>query len=343
MIYSISSGHDLKLKEKIFLSQEKEIIFRPVSLAVIQDEKIIIPDLKGSNIKIYDKTGQLIKIWGKKGIGPNEVLGPSYIYYDSSNVAFFDLGQMRVFIYQIDKNLDFKLIRTLVSLSGPFDIVLFKERIWIPEYIRDLSQKEFMIYCVDIKSGRYEYILPNSFFSSLIRNKDWPIIGGKYYCLPTEKYLYCVWEGDLHILKWDLNNKIAQFFGEITNNYKKPQVTKSFREARYGPEKSYEKIMKEKRKWSYISGLFGDNDFISLIYHSYDIKSGLWRTFVQFYSEEGKFINEVFLPEAVTYDDTLGRRFYYSKENKLLYFLSQEIDKQYLDKYIVLAYQLRSD
>jgi hypothetical protein len=92
----------------------------------------------------------------------------------------------------------------------------------------------------------------------------------------------------------------------------------------------------------YVSGLFGDNEFIGLVYHRYDPKISLWTTYIQFYSPTGEFVNEILLPEAVTYDDMIERFFYYSREKKLFFFLSRTLDEKFQDQFRVLTYSLSS-
>lgn len=333
-------GFELRLASTVHLAQDEEILYRSSGLGVTEDGYFIIADRRGSNIKVYNADGRLAKIWGRRGVGPDEFLGPCYVNYDSPHVVFLDIGQERIYIYETNKNLEFNKVREFRPYSGPSDLCLRDGWVWIPEYVRDRTQKEYTTYAIEVRSGKIQYVLPDSVFKSLYSDKEWPVIGGNFYCLPAEASVFFVWEGNLRIMRWDLRDQKAQFFGKVTNNYIKPYVNRSFRESYSGPKRSYENYMTNKRKMCYVSGLFGGDEFIALVYHRYAAELGHWTTYIQFYSPEGEFINEILVPKAITYDDMIERFFYYSRGKRLFYFLSRSLDENFQDQFTILTYSL---
>jgi len=78
----------LVLKEEIFFGDsenEEEMVAQPGYLDVDAKGRIYVVDMKASNIKVFDKTGQFLRTIGKKGEGPGEFSVPLGIIITPDN------------------------------------------------------------------------------------------------------------------------------------------------------------------------------------------------------------------------------------------------------------------
>jgi len=142
----------------------------------------------------------------------------------------------------------------------------------------------------------------------------------------------------LRIIKINLKTSEIDYFGNKTSHYTEPWATKLLIKS-YN-EGKIELYGKEKRRMSYITGIFADKNFVGLIYGNFDKVASHWQMILQLYSPRGKFLKESILPGAVTYDDYLLRSFFYSKEKDTLYYLSRKINKDFNDVLEILKYEI---
>jgi len=130
-------GEDvLTLEEDLVIGEEVgevELVFLSVRTFKIDDEEnIYVLDSKAHKIKVFDKTGQLVKAFGKKGQGPGELDFPT-------NIELYSENQLIVFNMRGRK-------MSLFSKNGEFIKDLPMEKLGRISRIRVDSQGSFYGY-----------------------------------------------------------------------------------------------------------------------------------------------------------------------------------------------------
>jgi len=333
---------------KITLSQEKSVLMAAGSFIKTQDDIFIVPDYKGGNLKLYDINGNLIKICGKSGFGPLEFLSPRSCDYEKPFLSIFDFARQRIFLYRRVGRTEFERVSEFVCPNDNANIKLMEDQVLIAGYIAVSDKKQYGLYTRNLKSGKIRYILPEEVkygFTSFDQFDSHRLstvpVGISGYCDVFGNTIYFVWEGDLRIIKINKLTYGYEFFGEKTNNYVKPRVTKKLEES--FQNLSLKDTLAEFSKMSFITGIFADKDFVGVIYQNYDQESSLWKMFLQLYTPEGKLLHETALPNAVTYIDFHANNSFYDREKHILYYLSITFDeKTALDKYEMMKYRIET-
>jgi hypothetical protein len=339
---TILPGAEVRLIKKIPLSQDETFIFYAGPFSVTEDETFILADVKNGDFKLYDNTGNIIKIWGKRGPGPDEFGVPAFCDYQKSYFSFIDLKKRKIFVYKTKEDKDFEKVKEILCPSLATDIKLKGDKVLVSGFIRNSKGNKFELYMKDLKNQTTSYLLPAKTkygFKSKGKYKEIAPIGISGFCDFEGDTIYFVWEGNLRIIRINLKTKEIDSFGEQTKNYIKPKATSSLTSA-YNKLKK-ELIHKEKRKMSYVIGVFADKDVVGLIYSNFNKALSIWQMTLQLYSPNGELLKEIFLPEARNYDDTMGCSFFYIKEKKLLYFLSRELDSEFQDALKILKYKIQ--
>ncbi|UCE21050.1 MAG: 6-bladed beta-propeller [Candidatus Aminicenantes bacterium] len=95
------------LKEDLTISSEKEGLEYALSdirsVQVDGEENIYILDLKDVRVKVFDKDGKGLRIFGKKGSGAGELQLPYRMYLISGKeLMFYDISNRRISYYSLD-------------------------------------------------------------------------------------------------------------------------------------------------------------------------------------------------------------------------------------------------
>jgi len=342
---NLSFGLEVKLVKRFLLSQEKTILMSISCFAVTEDEMLILPDVKDGNIKFYDNTGNLIKIWGRRGPGPDEFQSPMYCDYQKPYYIHLDLGKMRISIYKRAERAKFVRINEILCVGCFSDVRLLNKNVLVAGNKEDSNGNKFALYVKDFEDKETHYLLPSyvkyGFKSAYGFDRKYgeiSPIGVTAHFHVHGDYVYYVWEGRLRIVRINLKTKKMGTFGQETKNYVRPKVTKGILEARRIRKGIIER--KEKEKMSWVTGVFADEDFIGLIYTNFDKVSSLWKAFLQLYSPEGELMSEVALPDAVTYVMG-GPSNFYKKDDQHLYILSRRLNEEgYMDEYEIFKYKI---
>ena len=80
------------------------IFFTIAGIDIDKNDNIFLLDVKTSNIKKFDKTGQFIKSFGRKGQGPGETIDPNSITILNDTVFISNPGAQQVVKYDLDGN-----------------------------------------------------------------------------------------------------------------------------------------------------------------------------------------------------------------------------------------------
>jgi len=337
---------DVRFLEKVNIDQSEVIIERVSKIAVTEDEFYIFPDNKAGNIKIFNSKGKLEKIWGQKGMGPGDFSYPLFCDYKKPYFALMDWGKYKLMLFERKEHLNFKKLQEVYILALAYDIKIYGQNVLIAGYKKDnITQNKYQLYLLNILKNKIDYLLPIhiKYGCDSIKKYEKDYLD-KYAPIGIEAFfdyygdkVYYSWEGNLRIIKIDMNSKKMEFFGKKTKNYITPKVTPKLRKMRR--EKS-NKMYTERQKMSYVTGILADSKFVSLTYATYNHENKLWVTFIQFYKPNGLFLFEKPLEGAVNATRYEEPSLFFSKEKSILYFLSRAIDKEFNDVFKILKYKI---
>jgi len=348
---SLVFGVEIKFIEKIKLSQEKTIIQGSISFGVAEDELFLITDYKAADIKIYNKQGNLEKVWGRKGPGPKEFLRPAVCSYRDGTFAVLDFGKYRLFLFERDGRTDLKIKKEIVLIDLGLDFSLMKNELLVAGYKVDPNGKPYSLYILNLKTNKYTFLMPseikyglNSFteYKAQYRSKpELGSIGARGFCDWQSEYAYYIWEGNLRIIKINMKSGKIKFFGKKTQDYIQPTATKALIKA--NRERNTKSIFKEKYKMSYIKAIFVNEKYVGLLYNKpaenrgddWDIYDAEFQYMFQLYTLDGKFIKEISIS---------GKYYemYMTRNGNSLYFLSSKFDEKKEEKefYEILKYKI---
>jgi len=229
----------LQLKEK------KSLIFDDTHLLQMARDfclspdgtHLIVPDIKAGDIKIFSRaSGRLVKVEGRRGAGPNELLMPYKCTADERYFALIDIGLHRYFIYEFTKPVGLKRIDEGMRINAGFDCCLDNGGLVLAAFTLVDNDKRYDAYRVNFADKTIKYLLPSEVkygFSSVkeylaaYHGKDIAPIGIQTYCDAFQGNLYYVWEGNLRIIRVNIRTGEITTFGQKTQNYIRPKVTNS--------------------------------------------------------------------------------------------------------------------
>ena len=346
IVFSLSAI-EIESLRKITLSQTDETFIQKAgSFIVTADEKLLVFDTKAGNIKTFDLNGKLVKIFGRKGMGPNEFVTPFSSSYKKPYVVFSDFGRRSVFIYKQTRG-DFEFVHKYICPGMGFEFRLIDDgKLMIAGYKVDENRKEYHLYEYDYKNDKYEFILPTEIsygFESfkLFRKayvEEIAYIGPFQYFDFTDSSIYFVWEGDIDIIKINRRTRAVTSFGKRTANYFKPYITPEIRRA-YDrrKDKLIDKLIK---RMSYVTDIFALNSGkIGLVYVGPLGKNNGLNVMLQIYKPNGQFIMEFEVLNAKgDYHSDLD--FYFNKDKNLFYIMDRETSKEFDQFYKVHEYRI---
>lgn len=334
-------------KEKITLSQEKEIIGYPYDFVVLEDESYLINDVKTNRIMLFNREGRLVDFWQSVGQGPGEYLGSLWCDYDPPYLGIFDARVDKIILYRREGPQEFKWLRDVFLPRGSTLVrkfKLYKEKIIVDRPVFYQNQYYFFqIY--DFEGQNCGYCLPAGVRYGLPpgrdyrkKNADFVIIWGhaRSFLDVFDGHIYSAWKGRLEVIKIDLKTKKWTVFGQKTKNYRPPKIWK----ISMSNLKGASQLRKENEpKFSWVAGVLADRGWVGLLYLSYNRKKSAWEAFLQFYDDTGKFWGEELLEGARDFYITL--KHYYSRETGCLYVLNMNELATGGVEYEILKYPIR--
>jgi hypothetical protein len=338
-----SEALEVKLIDRFLLSQDELLLLNIVDFAVSEDGTLFILDSKATNIKIYDKGGHLISVWGRRGPGPNEFSQPFRCDYKKPNFILYDFGKFKIDVYRIADKIKFEPISS-IRVGHIWQCKLWNNKIVLAGYILKKNGEEYDLYLHDLENNRTDYILPSYRkygFKSKKKYKDKyrniAALGLHSYIDCNRENIYHIWEGILSIAQINISTKKIHTFGKETDNFKQLKVTKEMRTARR--ERNSKKTVEEKRKFSMIGGIFADEHIVGLVYSNYDKRLSCWRPIVQLYDPQGRFLHEQMIDEVVHYPDWRPP-FFYNKNSNVLYMISRRLSEDFIDTCEIIKYKI---
>ena len=337
---------EIKQLETIHIKQDKVYLREILKFSVTEDEYFIFPDSRAGDIKIYNNKGNLEKLWGRRGSGPNEFHKPKYCDYKNRYFILMDWGKFKLQLFKREKGLDFKVLSENFIPALGYDIIYIdNENFLISGYKKAADSKEYELYLLNPKKKEEIYLLPAYIKYGCSSEREYE---NKYlsdiapvsihgYCDYINGTIYYSWKGALRILKIDSKTKKINEFGKNTGKFITPTVSGEMRKLYNQRDKGREEFL---RKMSFVTGIFADESFVGVLFVNYDPKKEGWQTWVQFYTLDGRFLDEKVLPDAINISTYPEQFFSYVRNKKVLYFLSWIIDPAMEDVYKIIKYQI---
>lgn len=328
-------GMQFKFVKKISISQENITIGVPTSFFVTEDNKIFMTDFKLPSIKIFSMGGSHIKTFGRKGPGPNEFFAPIYLDYHGSRFGLLDAAKRRVFIYTRNNEAGpgIREIAQVSCLGGGKDLAVLGDEVLIAGYLTDKNNNPFALYSKNIRTNDINYYISSQlkhgldsltseqYFIEYKNNPKYRTIGMDAHFDWFGNNVYYVWMGKLRIVRVDLKSGTKSFFGESTAGYIKPEPSRKLYKAI--EKRDSRAIYTERNKLMLIRTLFAGNKFVSIAYtRPSKNHSSMMELIFQFYTPDGKFLNEVIHSEVL-----FPPIFHFQKDKDLLYLLSYDEPK----------------
>jgi hypothetical protein len=212
-------------------------------------------------------------------------------------------------------------------------------------FIMSPKEKQYVLFGRDFRGGSTDYILPmESQYGDCSASEDKRIrdevrgVSCRDFIDITDNEIFHISDVRFRIAKIDIKTKKIEFMGEQPNNFRQLVMSKKTREELLQPEK---KIMQQLLNgYSFITGIFADNDIVGVVYVNRDKRIGdelFFTPFVQIYSHSGQLLCTQHLPEIYSEDKTIYG--YYKKETRDLYLLSMLSDENTVN-YTVYDYQI---
>jgi hypothetical protein len=305
----------ITLIEKVKLEDQPVFIETPGSFIRTEDGLFIITDFKAGHLKIYEPSGALLKVFGRKGRGPGEFLSPLHLSYAHPYFAVADIDRRMVFIYTIDSEGHIEE-KDYVKYPGGADGLSVSARdVLVSGYYMGNDNKPYSIARFDYSAKTITSILSRHEifgYSSLEEYRrhfadEVAPLGMRVYLDHSQENLFAVWKADLRIIKKNMETGESHIFGEKTASYVQPEYTKAMKKAKQ--QGDVRQIQKENDRYSYIRNLTVTDDMLYLVYPS----KGK-RKIVQFYRHSGDFLGETAMPlpgiRGMVYFSRDGRRIY---------------------------------
>jgi hypothetical protein len=293
--YLFPSEISIHLEKSFFLEQTTEATLgRIYDMAIDEEENIYIPDSSFSNIKIFNKTGKLLNIFGRKGAGPSEFVSPTKIAIDQHTICIQDTGQLKYII--LDRNFE-ELARCFYLLSG-HTFVLDGEKIIANEFYRDKKGQRYRGVILDFKGKVMQTLIPLKGSQSDALEVATDSLA--FIDISRKGNIFLAKSGRVFIYKFDTNGKLLKNFGLQPAYFKPPQKTKDFDvmlkwgrapQGRTAGEHWY-------KSSSWVSGLFVLDEILGIIIRSFNQEEGKWDCYIQLYDLDGNIIEDgIRLPE----------------------------------------------
>ena len=338
---------NIKSNKNIEISPEGELLLNPRSFCVTEDNLFIIPDRQAGNIKIYEKNKnflKLIKTIGRKGYGPGGFVEPTFCFYDEveEKIGIMDPGIRKIFIYDRIGRTEFVRISEVPCWETGTEIQLQNQRIFVSGFKLDKNETTYDLYYISQTNDQVTFLLPSYYKYGLISVEDYEsqylkktgirAIGIYGMFDVYRDGVYFVWEGDLKIIKLNyISAEVLISFGEKPSHYVKPNPSKKLVEGYL--KRNLDTIIGERAKMSYVRDIFVSPKYVMVIYEGpfkQDKESNFW---LQFYTLDGDFINEVPIPGAP------DRRMWLDKNSDILYSLTSKQNEKGTN-YSILEYKI---
>ncbi len=289
----------------------------------------IISDSKAGDIKLVDSNGNIYNRIGRKGQGPGEFFSPFRLSFVSNTLYVYDFSNSKLSLFSCQNDRSFDFVDSY-TVGGALNFEVYEDIIYIDGNKR-VKEAYYDLYSLTRSGDHVDYWLPSykkyglSSQAEYIKvNSDLVKIGPFSYIHSTQEKIYSIWEGNLSIIEIDKETKDIRHIGLKSDSYSRPSLTKRWRD--YHSKRGMGHIVQEeKRKFSYVTGIIGDADWIGIVIKNYNESKEAWYPILLIVDLETKNIRE-FPLATVHYFNTGPIPHDYSRYTKELIILSSVLN-----------------
>jgi len=331
------------------ISIDEGALFVSSSFVVLEEGKFLFTDIRDKNcqFKVFNQDGKLIRAWGRMGPGPDEFGGLAFLEYKSPYIAVADAGKHRIHVFEKLQDYEFEKIGEILSWEMNNQIKIYEQEVLICGYIVSPKGRKYILFKRDFNGRKTSYILPLEHAygaRSLTEHEkiaeEVSGLSGLAFFDIYKDIVFYVSNVRLRIVKINLKSNKIDFLGKETKNFRPLVMNKRTRNKLLQIETG-KKITEELlTKYSYVSGIFADKDFIGVMYVNREKKIGndlYFVPYVQIYDHSGKLLHEQQLHEVISEDRTMP--LFYQKEMRCLYLLSI-LSAEATYKYVIYKYSI---
>jgi len=347
----VLSAMQVQLNErKILINESENFLQLPGDYCLSPDgTHLIVPDIKAGDIKIFSRaSGRLVKVEGRRGAGPNELLMPYKCTANERYLALLDMGLRRYFLYEFVKPVGLKRIDEGMPVELGIDCCFEKDGLVIAAEIYDKQGKVYDVYRVDLNDKSIKYLLPSEVKYGYASQKEFKVarqsndllsLGILGCCDVYDGYLYYAWMGNLRIIRVNTVTGEITTFGQKTQNYIRPQASNRLASAYAEQDKKL--YREERRKLTLIDDINVSKSYIILSYMKPDVGLDRRIRMLQFYGHDQKLLAEIRAPREISFfDESDAASMIVDKKSDRLVYLRRFLNKQDEDEYEFLVYDI---
>ncbi len=334
---------NIKKIEMFYLKHNNNFILKPTALFVDRVEDIFLIDKGALDIKIYNKKGNFLKKFGRKGLGPGEFVSPSLITGRKNEIIVYDFRRRKLLHFVKEKG----SIHFVKNSSLPFfvsDMKIIDDNNLVISgvmyKIKDNKRVYYSLALYDLSKQKFNFLLPSRFLYESKTDKEYskflvndlikisPAILGDYFdgsfvqCPVVNLRLVVINKNNISIIKGRSSKFIKPVFS--TKLKKLIRMRKLKEAADYLYQKSYVNRI-----------FFVEKNKIGVIFSFFNKRKDNKAYYLHVYDKRGALISETILVRS-----DRNPLFYYKRKEKILYVLQSETYKFDDLKFKILKFKM---
>lgn len=126
-------------------SRPESYLFNPGRITMDTDGLIYVADRGNHRIAVFNRDGEYLRSFGRKGEGPGEFLSLTLLFHYEGTLNLYDYQNRRATLYRIDG--------TLIDVIPPWDIYRYTKEI----YQTHDGARIHVVYTEDLREGGYSW------------------------------------------------------------------------------------------------------------------------------------------------------------------------------------------
>jgi hypothetical protein len=328
-------GFEIKRVDRIDFMDNSNLEIIPYGISKTEDDLYLIPNFEDGYVYIFKKSEGILKFlkkFGPKGDDSEGFETPRSCFYNQNSGKFgvVNVGagvNKTIHIFKRQSGNNFKVANIIYADS--YDAVLTEDgkTLIVSGYMKNDKNESFDLYTVDLDNpNKKKFLLPSYKKYSLADEQEYQIKYFEEFTIPSiaidafvdvrDRFVFFVWSGKLNILKIDLKTGELTSFGEPTNHYVRPSVSKKLLQS--FKDKDYTNVRLERNKISLVKDIFTTLQHTFIVYKGANNSISNYR--LQMYNAGGILLDEKAIPGApyqiMSFDKATYQLYCFSSESK---------------------------
>ena len=346
VISNLAFGISFNLKEKILLDSKTCILQYNTGIALLDNGSILFSDGRACDFKIFNKKGELLKTFGRKGEGPDEFFGNYLVDYNDGRAVIMNRGRVELIVYEIDNKLDF-IKRKSFGLFA-LDASMHNDKIVLCRLpMLDPNGTMFSCFKLDLETKKIDYLIPTRMIfgenpvelksDQTNQMQDVAALNLNSYCDMQAQFSFMVWQGNWQVMKLDMNTKKLTRFGKKPEHYIQPYASRDLKQSFQAG--NYKKVEEIYQNMSWMVDVIAWKEFIFAFYVTYDREFSRWQTYVQVYNGKEELLLNTKLEGLYSLERFVSIQM--NKKSGQLIGLAHFLDGNGEDQYKILKYEIK--